>query len=117
MSASSVSNPICDNKATEENNNISTPMLSRSGKKILSLGYLDASASLNRSGGEFAAYSSTSGSGGFKFGSSKGGSEFDTYPKIKTEHVSGAVTGNIPSPSKVKTGKNNVIEYMEDDVD
>ena len=39
--------------------------------------------------GEFAAYSRTSRSGGFKFGSSKGGSEFLTLPEIKAEHVSG----------------------------
>ena len=41
------------------------------------------------SGGGFTSYSGTSGSGGFKFGSSKGGSEFAIFPGINTEHVSG----------------------------
>ena len=56
---------------------------------------------------------------GFKFGSSTGISRisFDTLPQIKTEHVSGSVTGHIPSSSKGKTGKNTVIEDMEDDID
>ena len=64
-------------------------MLSESGKNILSFGSLDASASPKTSGGGFATYISTSGSRGLKFGSSKGGSEFETLSKIKTEHVSG----------------------------
>ena len=38
---------------------------------------------------QFDTYYSTSGSGGFDFGSSKGGSEFDTFPKFKTDRVSG----------------------------
>ena len=42
---------------------------------------------------------------------------FETLPEIKKEHVSGAVTGNTPSPSKVKTDKNTVIKYMEDNID
>ena len=50
---------------------------------------MDARASLKISGGVFAAYYRTRISGGFKFGSSKGGSEFDTFYKINTEHVSG----------------------------
>ena len=41
------------------------------------------------SGGGFAAYSVTSGSGGIKFGSSKGGSEFASLTEIKIEHASG----------------------------
>ena len=42
---------------------------------------------------------------------------FDTFPQIKTEHVSGSVTGHIPSSSKGKTGKNNVIEDVGYDID
>ena len=42
---------------------------------------------------------------------------FETFPKIKTEYVSGVVTGNITSSSKGKTGKKTVIEDVEDDVD
>ena len=63
-------------------------MLSRSGKNVVSFGSLAASASPKISGGGFAAYSSTRESGGFKCGSSKGGSEFETFPEIKAEHVS-----------------------------
>ena len=62
-------------------------MFSGSGKNVVSVGSLAASASPKISGGGFAAYYSTSVSGGFRFGSSKGGGEFDTFPKIKTEHV------------------------------
>ena len=49
---------------------------------------------------------------GFKFGSSTGRIRFsfDTLPQIKTEHVSGSVTGRIPSSSKGKTGKKTVTE-------
>ena len=89
MSAYAVSKPIFEIKDTEDNTNISTPMLSVSGKNVLLFGSLAASASPKIRGGGFADYSSTSGSGGFKFGSSKGGSEFETLTKIKTEHVSG----------------------------
>ena len=39
--------------------------------------------------GSFTTYSRKSGSGDFKFGSSKRGSEFETLPEIKTEHFSG----------------------------
>ena len=55
----------------------------------------------------------------FKFGSSTGRSRlsFDTLPHIKTENVSGSVTGHIPSSSKGKTGKKTVIEDVEDDKD
>ena len=35
----------------------------------------------------------------------------------KNLHCSGAVTGNIPSSSKGKTGENTVIKDVEDDVD
>ena len=72
MSASSVSKPIFEINYTEDKTNISTPMLSVSGKNVVYFGSLAASASPKSSGGGFAAYSSTSGSEGFKFGSSKG---------------------------------------------
>ena len=41
------------------------------------------------------------------FGSSAGvsGLSFETFTKINTEHVIGAMTGNITSSSKVNTGK------------
>ena len=62
-----------------------------------------------------------SGSGlvGFKFGTLKGRSRlsFDKYPQTKTEHVSGSVTGHIPSSSKGKTVKKTAIEDVEDDID
>ena len=45
------------------------------------------------------------------------GSRLIHCPKIKTEHVSGSVTGHIPSSSKGKTGKKTVMEDMEDDID
>ena len=89
MSASDVSKTIFDIKATEYKTKISTPMLSESGENTLSFGYMAASASPKVSGGGFTTYSSTSGSGGFKFGSSKGGSEFETLPEINTENVIG----------------------------
>ena len=56
---------------------------------------------------------------GFKLGSSTGRSRFsfDTFPQIKTEHVSGSVTGHIPSSSKGKTGKKTGIEDVGDDID
>ena len=60
-----------------------------SGKNVGSFGSLVASASRKSGGGRFDAYSRTSRSGGFKFGSSKGGSEFEEFSKIKTEHISG----------------------------
>ena len=53
FSASDFSKPIFEIKATEYNTNISTPMLSRSGKKFLYFGYLAASASPKISGGGF----------------------------------------------------------------
>ena len=46
-----------------------------------------------------------------------GGLLFETYPKIKTEHFSGAVNGNITLSFKGKTVKITVIEDVEDDVD
>ena len=88
VSASAISKPIFEIKATEDNTNISTPMLSVSGKNDASFGSLAASASPKSNGGGFAAYSRTGGSGGFKFGSSKWGSGFKTLSKIKTEYVS-----------------------------
>ena len=53
------------------------------------LPFLFPSLLLTYNAGGFASYSSTIGSGVFKFGSSKGGSEFVTFTKIKTEYVSG----------------------------
>ena len=82
-------NPIFDIKDIEYKTNISTHTFSRSIKIVLYFGSLAARASLKSSIGGFATYSSTSGSGSFKFGSSKGGSEFEAFPKINTEHVSG----------------------------
>ena len=89
MSSSAVSKPIFEVKATEYNTSISTPILAVSVKNFVPFISLDASASPKSNGGGFAAYSSTSRSGGIKFGSSKGGSEFEKFPKIKTEHISG----------------------------
>ena len=68
VSASAVSKPIFEINSTEYKANISTPMLYGSGKNVVSFGSLDASALPKRSGGKFAASSSTRGSGGFKFG-------------------------------------------------
>ena len=42
---------------------------------------------------------------------------FYAFPKIKAEHVSGVVTGNIPSSSKGKTGEKTVIEDVGDNID
>ena len=69
VSAFDFSKLIFEIKATEEKTNILTPMLSVSGKKVLSFGSLDANASPKISVGGFATYYSTSGLGGFKFGS------------------------------------------------
>ena len=82
VSTSAVSKPIFEIKTTEYNNNISMPTLSVSSKTVLSFGSLAASALPKISGCRFAAYSSTSGSVGFKFGSSIGlsGLSFDTLP-------------------------------------
>ena len=78
MSASAVSKPIFEIKATEERTNISTPMLSGSGKKR-PIFWLSGRKRL-----------------------------------VKNQQWwFRLVTGNIPLSSKVKTGKNNVIEYME----
>ena len=79
MSASAGSKPIFGIKATEDNTKITTPMFSVSGKIIAYFVSLDVRASLKISSGGFASYSSTSGSGDFKFGSSKGGSEFAKF--------------------------------------
>ena len=89
MSASAVSKPIFDINATEDKTNISTPMLSGSGKHVGSFGSMAARTSPKSSGGGLAAYSSTSRPGGFKFGSSKGGGEFETFSEINTDHASG----------------------------
>ena len=64
-------------------------MLSGSGKNVVSFGYLDARTFPERNGGGFYNYSRKSGSGDFKFGSSKGGSEFVTFTEINIEYVSG----------------------------
>ena len=74
--ASAVSNQIFGIKATEDKNKIYTPMLSGSGKNVIFFGSLAASALPKISGGRFADYYSTSGSEGFMFGSSIGGSRF-----------------------------------------
>ena len=76
VSASTISMPIFEITATEDKTNISTPILSESGKKSISFDSLAARASPKISVGGFATYSSTIRSGGFKFGSSKVGSEF-----------------------------------------
>ena len=89
MIASAVSKTIFYMKATEYKTNIYTHMLSGSVKNIGYFGSLAARASPKISGGTFADYSSTRRSGGFKFVSSKGGSEFETLPENNTEHVSG----------------------------
>ena len=64
-------------------------MLSGSGKKVVSFGSLAGSAMPKISGGGLANYSSTHRSEGFKFGSSRWGSEFKTFTNIKTENVIG----------------------------
>ena len=58
-------------------------MLYGSGKNIISFVSMDASATPKTNGGGFTAYSITSISGGFKFGSSTGESEFETLHEIK----------------------------------
>ena len=73
VSAFSVIKPIFENKATEDKTKIYTPMLSGSGKNVVSFGYLDTRDSPKISGGGFATNFSTSISGGSKVGSSKGG--------------------------------------------
>ena len=42
---------------------------------------------------------------------------FETLPKINTERISGAVTGNIISSSKGNTRKYTLIEDVEDGID
>ena len=64
-SDSSVSIPIFEIKATEQKTNISTPMMYVSSKNAVSFGSLDASAPPKISGGGFANYYNTSGSGGY----------------------------------------------------
>ena len=81
VNESDLSKPIFEIKATDNKNNISTPMLSVSGKNVLSFGYLAASASPKSSSGGLVDYYGTSGSVGFKFGLSTGwsGFLFDTF--------------------------------------
>ena len=69
MIASAVNKPIFEIKATDDKTKISTPMLSGSGKNVASFGSMIAIYSPKTRGGGFAAYYSTSGPGGFKFGS------------------------------------------------
>ena len=89
MSASYIINPIVDIKANEEKTNISTPILYVSEKHVIYFDSMATRASPKIIGGGFSAYPSTRISGGFKFGSSTGGSGFETFPKINTDHVSG----------------------------
>ena len=117
VSASVVSYTIFDIKATEDKTNISTPMLYWSGKHVVSFGSLAENASQESSGGGFAnTYSSTRGSGGFDFRSSKGGSEFDTMNKITTEHVFGEWLLIFSCRLQGKTIENSLIEDVEDGV-
>ena len=67
-SDSAVNKPIFEINTTEYKTNISTPMLFGSVKNVVSFGSMAASTSLKSNGGGFTAYSSTSGSGVFKFG-------------------------------------------------
>ena len=64
VSASAVSKTLFYINANEDKKNISMPMLSVSGKNIISFGSLATSASPKISGGGFTTYSSTSGSRG-----------------------------------------------------
>ena len=60
MSASAVSRPIFEIKDTEDKTKITTPMMSGSGKNVISLGSLAASDSPKISSCGFYAYSITS---------------------------------------------------------
>ena len=119
VSASDVSKAIFDIKAADKKNNIYTPMLSISGKNSPSFVSLDSITSPKISSGGFADSSSTSGSEGIKFGSSTGGSGFlfETFNKINTDHVSGAMADYVPLQSKGKTDEKTVIEDVEYEVD
>ena len=88
VSASALSKTIFEINSTEDKNKISTPMVSGSGKNVVSFGSLVGRTSPKSSSEGCDAYSSTSVSTGFKLGSSKGGSEFETFLEIKTYHVS-----------------------------
>ena len=68
-------------KSNEDKTNISIPMFSGSGKKVISFGSMATRTSPKSTCGGFAAYYSTIGSGGYKFRSSKGGNEFEAFPK------------------------------------
>ena len=117
MIASSLSRTIFEIKATGEKTNISTTMLSGSGKNTLSFVSLDASAFPKISGCWFAAYSSTNVSVRFKFVSLTGGIGFEALPEIKTYYISFTVTANIILSYKGKRGEKTVIEDVEYDVD
>ena len=71
--ASDVSNPIVENKDTEDNNNISTTVLFGSGNTSHPLVF-GLQAPHQKISGGFTDYSSRRGTGDFKFGSSTGGS-------------------------------------------
>ena len=83
MIASSLSRTIFEIKATVEKTKISTPMLSGSGKNILSFVSLDASAFPKISGGWFAAYYSTNGSGGLNLDHQRGEVNLRHFPKSR----------------------------------
>ena len=57
MSASDISKLIFDINATDEKNNISTPIFSGSGKYVLYFVYMDTRASPKISDGSFSDYS------------------------------------------------------------
>ena len=83
MISSALSKTIFEIKATEDKTNISTPMLSGSGKNAVSFGSLDASSSQKISGGGFAAYSSTGGSGGLNLDHQRGEVNLRHVPKSR----------------------------------
>ena len=83
MIVSALSKTIFEIKATGENTNIYTPMLSGSGKNVLSFVSLVTSASPKSSGGGFAAYSSTGGSGGLNLDHQRGEVNLRHFPKSR----------------------------------
>ena len=83
MIASAFSKPIFEIKATGEKTNISTLMLSGSGKNFLSFCFLDASTFPKSIGGGFAAYSSTSGSGGLSLDHQREEVNLRHFPKSR----------------------------------
>ena len=84
MIASALSRTIFEIKATGEKTNISTPMLSGSGKNTLSFVSLDASAFPKISGCWFAAYSSTNVSGSLNLDHQRG--EVNLRQFLKSRH-------------------------------